>query len=223
MILSKSQQQRFWREWAAACRAQGWTRADGWSEAQIDSQRHQLLQECGFDSLTEVDRTAGFDKVLAALQTLQSLLDGALEAEDPTIGESRRIRHVIVTELLPCLALYEPSPTGYLQTVITGHIRWNKTDRPARPPTLEDLTTQPIVRREPPCYELKAGPSQLHQVLMTLTARLDAKRREFGHTVHDMRRGAGLECHCKRCAAQRAAAAEAEQHPEIVPLENQPF
>ena len=70
MILSKPQQQRFWREWSAACRAQGWTAANTWTSAQIETERHALLSRAGFDSLTQVDKLAGFDRLLAELAAL---------------------------------------------------------------------------------------------------------------------------------------------------------
>lgn len=82
MILSKSQQLRFWREWSAACRAQGWTKAQSWTGAQIDNERHALLERCGFDSLTKVDKQSGFDRVLKELATLQANLAGMLSADE---------------------------------------------------------------------------------------------------------------------------------------------
>lgn len=71
MQLTKSQLHRFWRDWSDACKTQGWTKANGWTPAQIDNERYSLLRLCGFDSLTEVDRAAGFDKVLGELGRLR--------------------------------------------------------------------------------------------------------------------------------------------------------
>lgn len=70
MKLTPSQQKRFWREWSNACHVQGWTRAQSWTGAQIDAERHALLARAGFSSLTQVDHTAGFDRVLAELALL---------------------------------------------------------------------------------------------------------------------------------------------------------
>jgi hypothetical protein len=130
-------------------------------------------------------------------------LPAAIETDDPTIGEARRIRNVITTQILPCLALYEPSTRDYLQTVISGLVRWYKTDRPIRPPTLDDLDARPIIgtRNGRP----QESPSQLHQALMTLSARLDAKRRAAKHTLHDMKILAKVPCHCRICMQPRPA------------------
>jgi len=70
MLLTKAQQRRFWAGWQAACKAQGWTKANSWTGLQIDNERHALLEKCGFDSLTKVDPLAGFDRVLAELRSV---------------------------------------------------------------------------------------------------------------------------------------------------------
>lgn len=74
MLLSKKQTSRFWRDWSAACKAQGWTTRNGWNTAQIQEQRYALLSRAGFNSLTEVDPTRGFDRLLAELGLLQDNL-----------------------------------------------------------------------------------------------------------------------------------------------------
>lgn len=75
MLLSKPQQLRFWREWSIACKAQGWTKVQSWTGAQIENERYSLLQRAGFDSLTLVDPLAGFDRVLAELAALSRPAD----------------------------------------------------------------------------------------------------------------------------------------------------
>jgi hypothetical protein len=75
MLLTKPQQLRFWREWSIACKVQGWTKAQSWTGAQIDNERHALLDRAGFDSLTKVDQLAGFDRVLAELAALSRPAD----------------------------------------------------------------------------------------------------------------------------------------------------
>jgi hypothetical protein len=65
MKLSHKQLHRFWREWAAACRAQGWT-----DRAQMETERHNLLARAGFTSLTLVDPSVGLDRLLAELASL---------------------------------------------------------------------------------------------------------------------------------------------------------
>ena len=75
MLLSTLQTPRFWREWKRACRVHGWTDEKGWTQAQIDAERHALLLRAGFTSLTLVDPRAGFDRVLAELAALHSPAD----------------------------------------------------------------------------------------------------------------------------------------------------
>ena len=82
MILSSEQVRRFWREWSAACANQGWTEANGWTKAQIENERHSLLDRAGFESLTLVDKTHGFDRVLEELKTLREDLAGMERARN---------------------------------------------------------------------------------------------------------------------------------------------
>lgn len=199
MLLTKSQLSRFWREWSTV------VKKNGWDSATADQRRKALLSRAGFTSLTVVDTRAGFDRVLAELGTERDDLTRTVETEDPTIGEARRLRQVIRKDIVPCLALYEPDPEHYLQSVIEDKIRWNKTDKPTRPPTLDDLTATPVYRRVPPCFALKEFPSQLKQVLMTINARLHAKRKASGHTICDMRTLAGVPCGCAQCANTRTS------------------
>jgi hypothetical protein len=202
MLLSKPQVTTFWRLWAKACKAQGW---DQLPKDQVEAKRHALLRECGFASLTEVDRVAGFTQVKHRVEVLiGTSVQAGLEISDETLNQARVMRHVIRTELMPCLALYEQDPERYLQTIITGLVRWRQVDQPTRPPTLEDLDAKPTFSRQGPCHTLRTGPSQLSQALMTLNARIHSKRREAGDTIHDMRIRAGVRCTCKRCTDARA-------------------
>lgn len=233
MILSKPQVQRFFREWSSACQAQGWTSANNWTPSQVENERHALLLRAGFDSLTKVDKGAGFDRVLAELRALQDDVARTIEVDDSNIGRARRLRHVIRHELLPCLALYIEHPEDYIASIVTSLIRWTKTDRPTRPPTLDDLTADPILQRKPPCYESRRGPSQLDQVIMTISQRLCDKRREAGHSIHAMHMLSHTKCTCRPCraAAQKSKSETApkfqpqphtENSPELDPA-NAPF
>jgi hypothetical protein len=195
MNLSPDQAKRFWREWAAVKRT---LKAQGKTDDECEQARYAMLNRAGFSSLTKVDRTKGFDRVLAELGALRDDLPRTRETTDPCLGEARRLRHVIRAELLPCLALYEPDPDRYLQSVIADKFRWFKTDRPTRQPTLDDLAATPNLR--PRGNTLKEFPSQLEQVLMTINARLHAKRKAAGDTVHDMLTKAGLPCTCSLCS-----------------------
>jgi hypothetical protein len=214
MILAPKQVKEFWRLWPQACSANGWTRENGMTAAAIDAKRKEVLRECGFNSLTEVDRRDGFTKVKNKLLVLIGVsVQAGVEANDPVAHNNARIhRHVIETEILPCLALYVEDVTGYVATVIAGLTRHYKTDRPTRPPTLSDLDIYPAIAQRrttnPTCCapdgrRVVPGPSQLEQCLMTLSARLNALRKAAGDSIHDMKTKAGLECNCAQCCRRR--------------------
>jgi hypothetical protein len=73
MLLTRPQTIRFWHEWSAIVRLHAW----GPVEAEI--QRYALLKRAGFDSLTQVDKLAGYDSVLAELAAISKPND--LEAQ----------------------------------------------------------------------------------------------------------------------------------------------
>lgn len=198
MILSRDQVKRFWFLWPQACRANGWTRENGLTTAAIDAKRKEILRECGFISLTEVDRTAGFTKVKNKLEILIGTnLKAAGEDQDTTANTARTHRYVIEKEILPCLALYVEDVTSYVASIIADHIRHYKTDRPTRPPTFADLT-----------------PAQMKRALMTLSARLNAKRKAARESIHEMRTKARLECNCRQCCNRRVSISPATNEAE---------
>lgn len=204
MILSKPQTDTFWRLWSQACSAQGWTRTAGLNAAEIDRRRKEFLRGCGFESLTQVDRTAGFTRVLNELRILVNPdLQAAAETIQPERNEARVFRFVIREQLLPCLALYEPDPVGYLRTILDGKTRWVQAGDGPVAPALDDLSAP-----------------MLKQVLMTVTARLAAKRAAAGQTEHEMRTEAGVGCDCADCRkARRVVAVPAGDLDEV----EQPF
>jgi len=213
MLISKDQFKSFWRLWAQACRANGWTARNGMSQAEIDAKRKDLLRRCAFDSLTLVDRVDGFTKVKNELIVLGGIsVDAGIEAGDQSINKARTLRHFIRTERLPCLAVYLDANHGaneYLQSIITAQSRWDKTDRPERPIALDDLDA-----------------AQLNRVIITLSARIQSKRVAAGDTVHDMHWKAQVhDPKCKQCV-QAAAAVRVLQAPRPAPElveSNNPF
>jgi len=207
LLLSPVQVKSFWRLWAQACKAQGWTTAAGMHSGEIDAKRKDFLRSCGFESLTRVDRVDGFTKVKSELLVLVGVsIQAGMESEDSLINKARTLRHFILNELAPFLAVYledeEPAlrreaSERYVISIVTDIARWNKLDRPDREITLEDLDARPIVRRKRDGSTYEA-PSHLNQVIMTLSARIQAKRTEAGDTVHDMKMKAGVRCTCER-------------------------
>jgi hypothetical protein len=133
MLLSKLQVTTFWRLWAKACKSQGW---DQLPKDQTEAKRHELLSSCGFASLTEVDRVGGFTQVKNRIEVLiGTSVQAGMEVGDECLNQGRVMRHLIRTDLVPCLALYEEHPEAYLQTIITGLCVGGKwTSRHARRP-----------------------------------------------------------------------------------------
>lgn len=67
MLLTRSQQLRFWRDWSAV--KSGFQKA-AWTEAEIETERRATIARAGFSSLTLVDKLAGFDRLLSQLASL---------------------------------------------------------------------------------------------------------------------------------------------------------
>ena len=159
-----------------------WTKANGMSAAEIDAKRKEFLAACGFTSLTEVDRTDGFTKVLKELLVMQGTdLQAAREVlpDGEQFNQARVLRNQILTELIPCLELYIADVQAYVTEIIEAKTRHWTTDRPARGLTLLDLDAV-----------------MLKQVQFTLAARLNAKRKAAGDTGHEMKMKAGVPCQC---------------------------
>ncbi|HWX18757.1 MAG TPA: hypothetical protein VN578_02515 [Candidatus Binatia bacterium] len=205
MLLSKPQRDRFWREWSAACEAQGWTILNGETDFDITARRHELLRSCGFSSLTLVDRKAGFDKVLAALGALQSKLPSAHEQIDPSIGEARRTRHIITAEILPCLSLYLSDPIPANPSTPLDRARHYATA------LIEEMLMRGGCEQEqfqnftfPELLEFLDA-TQLAHLRSTLTNRLQAKRKASGDTIHDMHAKSRTRCPCAKCKGRLPA------------------
>jgi hypothetical protein len=90
MLLTKPQQQRFWREWSTVKRN---LRADGLTDAQIENERYSMLDRAGFESLTQVDPDKGFTVVLEELAKMQDNLGGLLHAQ----ANKRRQKIFLIT------------------------------------------------------------------------------------------------------------------------------
>lgn len=125
MFLSKAQQERFWREWKHACNHQGWTAANGWDKAKIDSARHTVLRRIGFESLTQVDRNDGYTALLRELAILRDDLSGIMAAE----SNPRRILlfsiRKLALRLSPSQVDSAPLGSGYLGAIMMdryGHL-----------------------------------------------------------------------------------------------------
>lgn len=215
MLLTDAQVKRFWRDWSAACKAQGWTRAAGLTAAQIDQHRRALIERAGFRSLTEVDRSAGFGRVLSELGILLDRVKSAVESDHPEMDSGRRKRWVVLHRILPCLGVYVHDPAAYLASILRDKTDWyRRTEHYALPLTLDELTDDPVIRTRPD-GSLDEQPSHLDQIMMTLTRVVHGYRRKAGHSIHEMCLEAGVSCDCKECATPRAHARKPQ--PKTVP------
>lgn len=208
MQLSEAQVKRFWRDWSAACKAQGWTRDSGMSSKQIDSHRKDLLKRAGFGSLTHVDRTVGFGRVLAELGLLLTKVTSAIEHDHPEIDAGRRKRWVIRNRILPCLGVYVRDPEAYMRSVLRDKFDWRRVQSGyALPLLLDDLTDDPVFRNKSD-GKIVEQPSQLDQVMYTLGRIVQKHRKEAGHSMHDMRIAAQIPCRCDDCISGAVSAPE---------------
>ena len=187
--ISQAQRWKILKLWTEYCRQRGWKASDrdlrlstmgGWINRPLAS----------LDELGKMEECTVVLNQLAAL--VHDDLKAALKADDASINQAESYRTVIREEILPCLANYEADPVAYMVSVMTDKNRWWKLDAPIRAMALKDLTA-----------------AQAKQLLMTLNARLHAKRRAARHSIHDMKLLAGVTCHCATICSRRAATAAA--------------
>jgi hypothetical protein len=184
--------------WGQVCKDRGWKQGD---KALRLSTFSQILGR-PLGSTNDVERLAECTKLMNELRTrLGVSLKAAQETVDPTLNEARILRNQILTELVPCLEVYVLDVRAFMTGIMEDKNRWWKIDRPSRDIQLTDLDARPVVRQIG--KELKESPSQLKQLQMTLSARLHAKRREAGDTIHQMRIKAQVPCHCAQCEPSR--------------------
>lgn len=186
MTISTKQRIKILELWAKVCKDRGWKVGDRELRlATIGGFLHRKLA-----SLDDVERLAECTKVLAELQSMLGVsVKAGLETADPGRNRKRNWKWLIGNEVLPCLALYPlDAPMGdvgahaYLVEVMTDKSRYRKTDRPGSEPTLEDFEERAV-----------------RMIYWTLNARLNQKRKEAGHSGHEMCLLAGITCKCGPC------------------------
>jgi len=186
--------------WYGACKAKGWDPQDKELRLRVLSQivGHPLA------SSSDIERITEFTKVKNELLIMQGVsLQAGIEGSDTTANDARVLRNQILTEIIPCLELYVSDIRGYLTEIMADKNRWWKIDRPVRDITVMDLDARPIIRPDKQTGEPRQFPSQLKQLQFTLSARLNEKRKKAGHTIHQMRLAAGLQCYCTKCVRRR--------------------
>lgn len=195
MTITKSQRITISQIWNKVCKDRGWSASD--RALRLSTFGGILGRELA--SMDLIGRTDECTKVMHSLNAMLGVsLKSGREATDPTLNKARNLRHVILNELTPCLALYVEDVAGYITAIMEDKNRWWKIDRPACDISLEDLDAKPVFRRLK-SGELKEFPSTLEQLVFTIQARLNVKRNEAGHSIHDMKLAAGVVCGCKAC------------------------
>lgn len=196
MNVTPAQIQSIQRLWRTVCKDRGWKASDR------DFRLAKFSELLGrpVDSLTGVERIKECTKLFNELKAMLGVsLQAAREADDTTINDARVLRNQILTELIPCLELYVTDVRAYLTAIMEDKNRWWKIDRPACDITMMYLDAKPIFHRDRRTGEQREFPSQLQQLQFTISARLHAKRKDAGHTIHDMKVAAHVPCHCSLC------------------------
>ncbi len=164
--------------WPDACEAQGWNPQDREKRMEVLSQAVGRFLK----SANDLNNTSDIDAVKAYLGMLCGSIKATVETDHAEIGKARQYRWVIRKEILPCLRLYLDDVNGYMREVFHHRADWSD--------SLERLS-----------------PPQVHQALMTLSARLNSLRAAAGHSMHEMNVKAGVKCKgsCKECRAVQYA------------------
>jgi hypothetical protein len=114
MKLTSPQLSRFWREWSAIVSAKKWHKV----EAEL--QRYALLARAGFDSLTQVDKQKGFDRVLAELSAIARPDDIEPQMRAAQMPRTRFYYAIIklAREIEPSYIESAPLGSGYLGAIM---------------------------------------------------------------------------------------------------------
>jgi hypothetical protein len=186
--------------WPKACRAMGWKQSD--RELRLATLSEAVGRQ--LVSANEIGAHDEFSRVVDHLGKLAGELPAAIRDGRDELTERDRLIFVI-DEQRKQLALYLPegsSAEAYIQQVIRDKFnRGRRTERRQ----VEDLSNDPrtpvLVRGH-----LWEPPSELKQLVMTLSARINPMRKAAKHTQHDMHMLAGTRCKCKACTRERELA-----------------
>jgi len=182
--------------WPKACRAMGWKQSD--RELRLATLSEAVGRQ--LVSANEIGAHDEFSRVVDHLGKLAGELPAAMRDGQQTRTERDRLLYVI-GEQRKQLALY--LPTGSSVEAYIGQVIRDKFNRGRRTERrqIEDLSneagTPKLVRGF-----LFEPPSELKQLVMTLSGRINDFRKKAGDTLHDMNRAAGTRCraNCKACS-----------------------
>ncbi len=201
--------------WGQVCKARGWKASDKVLRLATFS---EILGR-KLESSNEIERLTECTKLMAELNCIIGVsVRAGRDAADPAENRARVLRNKITDEIVPCLELYVQDVAAYIAAIMEDKNRWWKIDRPSRGMTLMDLDAKPIFHRDRKSGELREFPSQLEQMVFTLSACLNGSgkmrgqkksrlgfRVAAGHTLHEMKVKAGVPCDCAACGARTEA------------------
>jgi hypothetical protein len=214
MTITAPQRISIMKLWGRVCKDRGWKSSDK------DFRLAKFSEIIGrpIASANDIERVDECTKLMKELQAmLGTNVKAAIEADNLYINRARVLRHQIQNELMPCLAIYVEDVEGYIRSIMEDKNRWWKIDRPVREMTLMDLNAEPIRRWDVKSKSMKEFPSQLEQMVYTLSSCLNGSGRIYrgkksrlgfrvaaGHTLHEMKTLAGVPCDCSWCCGMRA-------------------
>jgi len=173
--MTPKQTQLYWREWAAV------------RSADPKADRHDLhTRALGRDKSSKDFTNRDLDQVLGVFRAISDPLNLAPQIRAQRQGRAR-LEHRLA-EITQCLGVYVEDPAGYVARVVSD--RWPAPTGGSIGP--DDLSDKPSMRKNRSTGALEDGPSQLHQLVMTLWARLMALRRGRGHSLAEMYAAAGV-------------------------------
>jgi bacterioferritin-associated ferredoxin len=197
-MMTKSQRIYLMGLWREACEAQHWDHRD-------ETRRHRLYEEVlGVEKRFSHFTNDDFGRVKARLMMLADKLEGAIEDGNPKIDQGRRWRAVL-DEHRRCLALYVPDPDAYIAAIARDKFGT---------PHLDEISPEPPAPFMNRYGRLIERPSPLEQLLMTVNQRINGKtglRNKAGHTIHEMRTAAGLQCSCRDCVPRARVVVTAKE------------
>jgi hypothetical protein len=187
MTITKSQRITISQLWNKVCKDRGWATGD--RALRLATLGGILGRE--LTTMDDIGRLDECTKVMAELKAMLGVdLQAGKEAVDQGINRQRNSRWLIENEVLPCLALYVENglagARAFLLKIMVDKSRWRKTDRPECDPVLAEFDERTS-----------------QQILWTISARLNDKRKAAGDTGHDMRTKAGVNCDCARICQKK--------------------
>lgn len=233
MTINTDQRTSIMKLWGQVCKDRKWKQSDR------DFRLAKFSEIIGrpLPSADDIERIDECTKLMKELKAMLGVdVDAGIEADNLYINRARVLRNVILTELVPCLELYVADVQAYITEIMEDKNRWWKIDRPERGMSLMDLTAEPIRKWDVKTSSMKEFPSQLDQMIYTLSSCLNGSGRIYrgkksrlgfrvaaGHSLHQMKTLAGVPCDCADCSKPKielplapvaeAAEKEAEMKP----------